>query len=63
MTSIDYAQIVTALNRLERISTSIHRQLDAHRAETSDRLKDLEHNLGALFPPKAPQLIFDDEQG
>lgn len=77
MTSIEFALLTTTLERLEikwqqleQLSSRIHRQLelattllDMHRAETGDRLKDLEHNLGALFPPRQPALIFDDEQG
>ena len=77
MTSIEFAQLVTTLERLEirgkhleQLSNRLHRQLelattllDVHRAETGDRLKDLEHSLGALFPPRQPALTFDDEQG
>lgn len=77
MTSIEFAQLITTMGRLEirgkhleQLSNRIHRQLelattllDVHRAETGDRLKELEHNLGALFPPRQPALIFDDEQG
>lgn len=95
MTSIDYAQIVTTLTRLEHLSTSfveqiadttkgvdlhhakvdegikdlgraitsLDKRLEVFRAEVIDLMKGLEHNLGALFPPKSPRLIFEDEQG
>lgn len=55
MTSIDYAQIVTALTRLEHLSTSFVQQLtgatreaDLHRAKIDEQMKDLGHAISSL---------------